>query len=122
MQVPIAILDTEVLQCLNHAFSIKHLYKDCALMKQFLSSGSKKVEHRKEPKLVVDDDEGKNSGFPMPDGCLKIFEGSVAYDSKRRQKLACREVYTAKPTTPSSLRWSESAITFDRTNHPDSVP
>ena len=28
--------------CLNHAFPIKHIYKDCALMKQFLSSGSNK--------------------------------------------------------------------------------
>jgi hypothetical protein len=28
--------------CPNHAFPVKHLYKDCALMKWFLSSGSKK--------------------------------------------------------------------------------
>ena len=35
--------------CLNHAFPVKHLYKDCALMKRFLSSGSNKGEHRKSP-------------------------------------------------------------------------
>jgi hypothetical protein len=28
--------------CLNHAFPVKHLYKDYALMKRFLSGGSKK--------------------------------------------------------------------------------
>ena len=28
--------------CLNHAFLVKHLYKDCTLMKWFLSSGSNK--------------------------------------------------------------------------------
>ena len=28
--------------CLNHAFPIKHLYKDCILMKRFLSGGSNK--------------------------------------------------------------------------------
>ena len=28
----------------------------------------------------------------------------------------------AQPAAPSFLRWSESAITFDRTNHPKSVP
>ena len=28
--------------CLNHAFPVKHLYKDCILMKQFLSGGSNK--------------------------------------------------------------------------------
>ncbi|XP_066373451.1 uncharacterized protein [Miscanthus floridulus] len=48
--------------------------------------------------------------------------GSVAYDSKRRQKLTCREVYAAELTTPSFLRWLESAITFDQTDHLDSIP
>ena len=33
-----------------------------------------------------------------------------------------REVYTTKPDTPTFLRWSKSAITFDRTNHPESLP
>ena len=28
--------------CPNHAFPVKHLYKDCTLMKQLLSSGSDK--------------------------------------------------------------------------------
>ena len=31
------------------------------------------------------------------------------------------EVYTAQPATPPFLRWSESAITFDRTDHPDAI-
>ena len=35
--------------CPNHVFPIKHLYKDCGLMKQFLSGGSNKGEHRKDP-------------------------------------------------------------------------
>jgi hypothetical protein len=30
--------------CLNHAFPIKHLYKDCALLKKYLSRGSKRGE------------------------------------------------------------------------------
>ena len=33
-----------------------------------------------------------------------------------------RKVYTAELATPTFLRWSESAITFDRTDHPGSVP
>ena len=28
--------------CPNHAFPVKHLYKDCGLMKRFLSRGSNK--------------------------------------------------------------------------------
>ena len=38
--------------CLNHAFPIKHLYKDCGLMKWFLSRGSNKGEHRGTPRWL----------------------------------------------------------------------
>ena len=51
-------------------------------MKRFLSKGSNKGEHWKEPKPAVDDAKGKDGGFPMLDGCLMIFGGSIAYDSK----------------------------------------
>ena len=51
-----------------------------------------------------------------------IFGGSAAYDSKRRQKVTRHEVYTVEPATPAFLRWSESTITFDWTDHPESVP
>ena len=84
-------------------FLVKHLYKDCVLTKRFFSGGSNKGEHRGDPKLATDDDERKDDDFPTLDGCLMIFEGSVAYDSRRCQKLACREVYTAEPTAPSFL-------------------
>ena len=35
--------------CLKHAFPIKHLYKDCVLMKRFLSGGSNKGSIRRSP-------------------------------------------------------------------------
>ena len=91
-------------------------------MKQFLSGGSNKGEHRKEPKPKVDNAEGKDDDLLMLDGCLMIFGGSAAYDSKRCQKLMHHEVYTAEPAAPTFLRWSKSAIIFDRTDHPESVP
>ena len=50
-------------------------------MKWFLSDGSNKGEHRKEPKLAADDTEGKDGGFSTLDGCLVILGGSAAYDS-----------------------------------------
>jgi hypothetical protein len=31
-------------------------------------------------------------------------------------------VYVVEPTTPAFLRWSWSAITFDRFDHLDSIP
>ena len=58
----------------------------------------------------------------MPNGALMIFGASAAYDSKRRQKVTRREVYTTAPGTPAFLRWSESTITFDRTDHLVAVP
>ena len=39
--------------CPNHAFPVKHLYKDCSLMRQFLSGGSNKGEHKKDPDLSM---------------------------------------------------------------------
>ena len=68
--------------CLNHAFPVKHLYKDCSLMRQFLSGGSNKGEHRKDPNPTVNNAKEKDGGFPTLDGCLMIFGGSAAYDSK----------------------------------------
>ena len=68
--------------CPNHAFPVKHLYKDYGLMKRFLSGGSNKGEHGKDPDPITNDAEGKDGGFLMPDGCLMIFEGTTAYDSK----------------------------------------
>ena len=70
--------------CPNHAFPVKHLYKDYALMKRFLPGGSNKGEHRKDPDPTMDDAEEKDDGFPTPDGFLMIFGGSEVYDSKRR--------------------------------------
>ena len=82
-------------------------------MRKFLSGSSNKGEQGKEPAPTADDAEEKDDGFPTPDGCLMIFGGSMAYDSRHRQKVARREVYTAGPATPAFLRWSESTITFD---------
>ena len=70
-------------------------------MKRFLSRGSNKGDHRKDPKPATDGAKGKD---------------------RRHQKLTHREVYTVEPAAPSFLRWLESAITFDRTDHPKSVP
>ena len=103
--------------CPNHAFPAKHLYKECGLMRKYLAGGLNKGEQGKEPVPTTDDAEEKDDAFPTPTGALMIFGGSTVYDSKRRQKLACRKVYTVEPAAPSFLRWLESTITFDRTNH-----
>ena len=91
-------------------------------MRKYLARGHNKGEQGKEPVPAADNAEEKDDAFPTPTGALMIFGGSTVYDSKRHQKLTRREVYTAGPATPAFLRWSESAITFDRTDHPDAVP
>ena len=59
--------------CPNHAFPVKHMYKDCSLMKRFFTGGSKKWEQKK-PKVEADDAGEKDGGFPFLDGCLMIFK------------------------------------------------
>src|SRR5947207_15328684 len=51
-----------------------------------------------------------------------IFGGSAAYESKRKQKLVAREINALTPATPKYLKWSELPITFNRSDHPESVP
>ena len=70
--------------CLNHAFPVKHLLKDCSLMRQFLSRGSNKGEQGKDPTPTMDDTEAKDDGFSMLNNCLMIFGGSATYDFKCR--------------------------------------
>ena len=60
------------------------MYKDCSLMKRFLTDGSKKWEQKKKPEAQADDAGEKDGGFPSPDGCLMILGGLEAYGSKRR--------------------------------------
>jgi hypothetical protein len=70
--------------CPNHAYPVKHAYKECGLMKKFLSGGSKKRDKKKKHDLLGDDIEEKEDTFSEETDCLMIFSGPVAYDSKRR--------------------------------------
>jgi hypothetical protein len=51
-----------------------------------------------------------------------IFGGSPARPSRRREKLIRREVMNADVAKLSYLNLSEVPITFDRKDHPDTVP
>jgi hypothetical protein len=55
--------------CPNHAFPVKHLYKDCALMKMYMSGCTRKGEQKKRPEPTEGDAEGKDNVFPDPNGC-----------------------------------------------------
>ena len=61
--------------CPNHAFPIKHKYKDWSLMKRFFTGGSKKWEQKKKPEAEANDAREKDNDFLSSDGCLMIFGG-----------------------------------------------
>jgi hypothetical protein len=53
-----------------------------------------------------------------------IIGGPAAHESKRRQKLMDREVNEATlgDAVLAFLKWSKTAITFDRKDHSDHIP
>jgi hypothetical protein len=58
--------------CPNHAYLVKHTYKDCGLTKKFLSGGSKKGDGKK-PDPPEDDAKEKEDAFSEETSYLKIF-------------------------------------------------
>ena len=71
--------------CTNHAYPVKHVYKDCELLKRFLRQASKPKEGKgNEAAAKKGATAGKDDdGFPNPEECLMIFGGSDAIHSKR---------------------------------------
>jgi hypothetical protein len=112
-------------QCPRHLNS-NHTAKDCFVYKQFaeqyakntrkLTDGDQSTSKKK------DDEDDAPTGFQDSLNELNhIFGGPLAYESKRKQKLTEREINAVQPDTPQYLRWSETAIKFDRSDHPDRV-
>ena len=101
--------------CTNHAYPIKHLYKDCELLKRFLRQDGKPKEGKgKEDVAKKGGIVGKDGdSFPNPEKCLMIFGGSNTIYSKCQHKVRYREACAAEMAIPFFLRWSESPITFD---------
>ncbi|KAI4991547.1 hypothetical protein ZWY2020_039933 [Hordeum vulgare] len=65
------------------------------------------------------DEEDKEDPFPQVHATLMIF---ADIESKSRLKLVNREVNMATPTNPKFLKWSQTAITFDQSDHPAHIP
>ena len=101
--------------CPNHAYPVKHLYKECELLKHFLrqAGGSKEGDGKgaaaKKGGTVGKDEDG----FPKPEECIMIFSRSDTIWTKRQHKVRYREACAAETAVPSFLSWSESPITFD---------
>jgi hypothetical protein len=69
---------------------------------------------------------GKASA-PLPEEkvVMSIFFCGPApppHESWHKLKLIGRAINVVSTMVPKYLHWSESSITFDRTDHPDSIP
>ncbi|KAI4978336.1 hypothetical protein ZWY2020_014890 [Hordeum vulgare] len=64
------------------------------------------------------DEVDKEDPFPQVHATLMIF---ADVESKSRLKLVNREVNMATPSSPKFLKWSQTAITFDQSDHPTHV-
>ena len=66
--------------CTNHAYSVKHLFKDCELLKRFLrqASGPKEGDGKEAMAKKGGAASKDGDGFPEPEECIMIFGGSDA--------------------------------------------
>nr|BAB19768.1 putative gypsy-type retrotransposon RIRE2 [Oryza sativa Japonica Group] len=112
-------------QCPHHPKS-NHVAKDCFVYKQFaeqyVKNARKPSDGEQGTSKKKDDEDDAPTGFQDHRKELNhIFGGPLAYESKRKQKLTEWEINAVQPNTPQYLRWSEIAIKFDRSDHPDRV-
>nr|CAD39484.2 OSJNBa0039G19.13 [Oryza sativa Japonica Group] len=109
-----------------HHPNSNHAAKDCFIYKQFAeqyaNNTRKPTYGDQSTSKKKDDEDDAPTGFQDPRKELNhIFGGPLAYESKRKQKLTEREINAVQPDTPQYLRWSETAIKFDRSDNPDRV-
>ena len=109
--------------CPNHAYPVKHLCRECELLKCFLrQAGGSKEGDGKEPTAKRGGTVGKDGdGFLKPEECIMIFGRSDAIWMKRQHKVRYREACAAETAVPSFLSWSESPITFYQRDYPSHV-
>jgi hypothetical protein len=61
---------------------------------------------------------GSHDEFPNEDNTIMmIFSGTPTRPSRRKHKRILQEIYHNEPAMPSHLRWFETAVTYDRTDH-----
>ena len=102
---------------MNHAFPIKHLYKDCGLMKWFLFGGFNKGGHGKDPELTVDDAEGRDGGSPWAfDQTEPIGSVPRSFGQFGHQKPGTDRSLQKTKTEEVRSRLVRFGLSHDRTN------
>jgi hypothetical protein len=105
--------------CCNHGYLIKHTLEDYDLIKRYFKGDYKTTSPEASSGSANND--GKRDVYPNPKGCLMIFGGPVAYESRCRQRFMAWEVNasTVGKATSDFLKWSETTITFNTKDHLD---
>jgi len=104
--------------CPYHRGPTKHTLEECTVLRRYYTDIIIKEGTEEPPK----DDDPQGEGFPKVKNCLLIFGGRAARLTASQRKRKLREVCAVSTAAPSYLKWSESAITFDRQDHPDRIP
>ena len=68
------------------------------------------------------DDDAEGEGFPKVQNYLLIFGGNTTHLTMSQRKRELQEECAVCVATSAYLKWSENAITFDRSNHPNRIP
>ena len=89
----------------------KHTTRQCRLLIQQFQGKQPKGKEKESDK--VEDKEDSDDGYPQVNSTLMIFAN---VESKSRLEVINREVNMVAPVTPSYLKWSQTAITFDASN------
>jgi hypothetical protein len=60
--------------------------------------------------------------FPEEKVVMSFYSGPNPHESRRKLKLTSQAINAVSTTVLEYLRWSEFLITFDQTDHPNSIP
>ena len=94
----------------------KHTTRQCRLL---IQQFREKQPNEKEKESDRDEDEEEYDGYPKVNSTLMIF---ADVESKSRLKVINREVHMVAPVmTTTYLKWSQTAITFDQSDHPAGI-
>ena len=91
----------------------KHTTRHCQLL---IQQFQEKHPNEKENESNKDEDEEEDDGYPKVNSTLMIF---ADVERKSRLKVINREVNMVAPATMTTyLKWSQTAITLDQSDHP----
>jgi hypothetical protein len=107
--------------CPYHEGPVKRAFKDCNLMKNYLGGTAKnKLQDATKAGAAKNADHDE---FPKEDGAvMMIFNGMPTLLLRCKHMCILQEIYHTEPVVTSYLWWSETAVTYDRADHPDHIP